>query len=320
VIADGPAVCGDIVIGNIGIPETIVDKSNLNFRYISEIEASHTLPSRILDSHKGSYGKTAVFAGSRFITGAPKYVINALDSMGTGLIYYIVDQDNEEIGKLFYEAIKIDAENLSKLSTIDFDCWIFGPGLGTSIEKQEKMYNLLKIAKSQSCPVLLDADALNILSIKSLEELDEFFSGFNIPPLLTPHPGEFSRLTKIQKDQIYGNEIDLTIEFSHRWNCVILLKGVTSVIASPDGEVVMNMTGNDSLAKGGSGDVLSGITGNLLAQIKDPFIAAYLGSFILGQLAESYSLNRPSRTCSPELLLKELPVVIEKLEKLREEL
>ncbi len=320
VIADGPAVCGDIVIGNIGIPEIVVNNSNLQYRYISEIEASHTLPSRFMDSHKGLYGKTAVYAGSRLMTGAPGYVIKALDSMGTGLIYYLVDSETEEIGKHFYEAVKIDTENISELSKIDFDCWILGPGLGTSSETQEKLYQLLEIAKSKSCPVLLDADALNILSKKSLEELDDFFKGFNIPPLLTPHLGEFSRLTKTKIDQIHGNEIKLALEFSSRWNCVVLLKGVTSVIASPGGEVILNMTGNDGLAKGGSGDVLSGISGNLLAQIKDPFIAAYLGSFILGRLAECYSKTRPSRTCSPELLIQKIPEVVGDLENLRENL
>lgn len=316
-ICDGPSVCGRIFIGDLGIPESVLNHEELNYRSIDDLEASHMLPARFADSHKGSYGKVAVLAGSRLMTGAARYVVKGLDCMGTGLIHFVSDQDTEELGRLLFETVKILPDCFSVEKPLGFDCMVIGPGLGTAIRKKELMHQAIKCSKNQNIPLLLDADAINILSEMDLEELDIFFSDFETPPLLTPHPGEFSRLIKVDRCEISGRELDLVKAFSQRWNCVILLKGVTSIITHPSGEVVFNTSGNDALAKGGSGDVLAGIAGNILAQTKDPFISAVLGSYILGRTAELYTEKHPSRTCNPEKLIDMIPEMIEVLEKLR---
>jgi NAD(P)H-hydrate epimerase len=153
-----------------------------------------------------------------------------------------------------------------------FDAIGIGPGLGTHTATAEAMEKLLR---DYNKPIVIDADALNILSTN--RHLIDLLTEHSI---LTPHPGEFKRLVGEFEDDF--ERLKLLREFAARIKCYVVLKGAHSEIATPEGNVYFNSTGNPGMATGGSGDVLTGIVTSLLAQHQSPFHAAVLGTYLHG--------------------------------------
>ena len=159
------------------------------------------------------------------------------------------------------------------------DAIVIGPGLGQSDDVTEFVNTILRSAK---CPVVIDADALNALA-HDLSVLSEV----SVPVVMTPHPGEMARLTGLSAEEIEQSREGIAEEFAKRHNVTLLLKGAATVVASPGTSAVfVNTTGNAALAKGGSGDVLAGIIGSLLAQGLGAYDAACCGAFIHGRAAD----------------------------------
>ena len=140
---------------------------------------------------------------------------------------------------------------------------------------------LKKVLRTGKCPVVIDADGINCLkdNIYELEDKDR-------PLILTPHPGELARLLDLTAEQVQKDRINIARSFAEKTGAVILLKGVNTVIASPEGRIYVNPTGNTALAKAGTGDVLTGLIGGLLAQGISPFDAAVLGAYLHGLSAD----------------------------------
>ena len=252
------------------------------------------LPKRARESSKRDYGRLLILAGSRGYTGAPSFASRAAVRGGAGLvwlgvpesIYAVTAVKNDEAmpfplpcdaqGRLTAEALPEVEARLERMS-----CLAIGPGLGRSAGVTEFVQGALAASR---VPTVVDADALWALSrdMSSLEDAA-------CPLVLTPHEGEFAMLGGL----LDGDRVASARRFASRWGCTLVLKGSGSVVAFPDGECYVNQTGNPGMARGGSGDVLTGLMAALLCQL--PFrdavrAAVYLhglaGDMAAGELGE----------------------------------
>ena len=252
------------------------------------------LPKRARESSKRDYGRLLILAGSRGYTGAPSFASRAAVRGGAGLvwlgvpesIYAVTAVKNDEAmpfplpcdaqGRLTAEALPEVEARLERMS-----CLAIGPGLGRSAGVTELVQGALAASR---VPTVVDADALWALSrdMSSLEDAA-------CPLVLTPHEGEFAMLGGL----LDGDRVASARRFASRWGCTLVLKGSGSVVAFPDGECYVNQTGNPGMARGGSGDVLTGLMAAMLCQL--PFrdavrAAVYLhglaGDMAAGELGE----------------------------------
>lgn len=252
------------------------------------------LPKRARESSKRDYGRLLILAGSRGYTGAPSFASRAAVRGGAGLvwlgvpesIYAVTAVKNDEAmpfplpcdaqGRLTAEALPEVEARLERMS-----CLAIGPGLGRSAGVTEFVQDALAASR---VPTVVDADALWALSrdMSSLEDAA-------CPLVLTPHEGEFAMLGGL----LDGDRVASARRFASRWGCTLVLKGSGSVVAFPDGECYVNQTGNPGMARGGSGDVLTGLMAAMLCQL--PFrdavrTAVYLhglaGDMAAGELGE----------------------------------
>ena len=252
------------------------------------------LPKRARESSKRDYGRLLILAGSRGYTGAPSFASRAAVRGGAGLvwlgvpesIYAVTAVKNDEAmpfplpcdakGRLTSEALPEVEARLERMS-----CLAIGPGLGRSAGVTEFVQGALAASR---VPTVVDADALWALSrdMSSLEDAA-------CPLVLTPHEGEFAMLGGL----LDGDRVASARRFASRWGCTLVLKGSGSVVAFPDGECYVNQTGNPGMARGGSGDVLTGLMAAMLCQL--PFrdavrAAVYLhglaGDMAAGELGE----------------------------------
>ena len=257
----GAGRAGEVRIVDIGIPH---DLEYQMFQALPRLEVMHQpdsqLPLRPRNAHKGDFGKLFILAGSEGYTGAPVLAARAALRTGAGLVYLGVPRDICPI-----VAVKCDeampfplSEDYSTIleKARGCDAALIGPGLGRAPETEELVLSLLA---DLEIPVVLDADGINALA-GHIDVLDRR----QAPTVLTPHEGEFSRLTGCAlpvKDRLAAAR-----DFSRDHGCVLVLKGKGTVTAAPDGSACINATGNPGMAKGGSGDVLAGMIAALLGQ------------------------------------------------------
>ncbi|MBR0104621.1 MAG: NAD(P)H-hydrate dehydratase [Firmicutes bacterium] len=289
---------GKLFTADIGIPDFVIDSLGVKFNALTISEAKEILPKRKARSHKGTYGKLFVIAGSETMAGAAYFTTKAAYETGSGLVYSCIPKDIlPVIQTLIPEAVEIIADNtesfLSRLE--EADCAVIGPGLGKGNYQKELILDSLEKFKDK--PVLIDADGLNNLA-KNLSALKDR----SIPAIITPHPAEMMRLTGISTREILKDTVNTAVNFAKEYNTVVVLKDSATIIASPEGEIYINTTGNSALAKGGSGDVLSGIIGGLLSQGLPPFEAAYLGVFIHGMTGDIARDEKGARSVSASYL------------------
>jgi NAD(P)H-hydrate epimerase len=173
------------------------------------------------------------------------------------------------------------------------DAVVVGPGIGTSEQVSEFVYELVRNCDK---PVVIDADALSILAAKPMV--------LKIPGVLTPHPGEMSRLIGWDVQSINRDRIGAALECASKYRAVVVMKGFRSIIASPDGGVAINPTGSNSMASGGMGDILSGIIGAFLAQGLSGFNAACLGVYIHGMASDVVSETMARGQIASDLLVR----------------
>jgi hydroxyethylthiazole kinase-like uncharacterized protein yjeF len=232
------------------------------------------------------FGRILIVGGNPVMLGAPVFAGTAALRMGAGLVQIAMP------ASILPSALSVTPELIGISTTgpraddeIDeaagrADALIIGPGLSTSPHARRLVLRLIKLAK----PMVIDADALNILSAQ--KTWPKNFRGMAV---LTPHPGEMGRLNKLLKRSTVPTDESGRIELAHyaaaTFGQVVLLKGHRTVIAAAD-RYRINTTGNSALSKAGSGDILSGIIGTLLAQKMPPFDAAALGAHLHGKAGE----------------------------------
>ena len=218
------------------------------------------LPRRPRQAHKGDFGRLLILAGSEGYTGAPVLAARAALRTGAGLVFLGVPRDIYPI-----VAVKCDEAMPFPLpedhrAILDraagCDAVLIGPGLGRRPETEQLVLELLE---ELEVPVVLDADGINALA-GHIDVLD----GRRAPTVLTPHEGEFARLTGCSLP--IGDRLSAARDFAAAHRCTVVLKGHGTVTAAPDGRVWVNSTGGPGMAKGGSGDVLAGMTAALWGQ------------------------------------------------------
>lgn len=282
----GDSPVGKLVVVDIGIPKCAINDNNLNHFLITQKAVAANFPVRAKKSHKGDYGHLLIAAGSRGYAGAASLVAAAATRCGTGLCTLAVPESLiAELRGCPSEAmlLPLPGENgrwhanaADRIMTeIDrFSAIAIGPGLGSGDNIKHSVEALIRKATVQ---LILDADALNAIAGHP-----EILLEAAIPPIITPHPGELSRLTGFQVDEINLLRIDIAREYAEKWNSIILLKGDSTVIGAPDGRIFINLTGNPGMATGGSGDVLTGMLGSFCAQGMDSIEAACSATYLHG--------------------------------------
>ena len=236
------------------------------------------LPVRISDSHKGTYGKVAVFGGSMGMAGSVCLAAAAALRAGAGISFAVVPKEILEICQIKLTEVMVKADTFPKEIFDSVDSLVVGPGYLS----KNGISHIMDIAQQSSKPMVIDAEGLKY--IKNIKE------NKNKNCVITPHPGEFAKLLSVTREEVNENRKYLAKKYAAENGCTVLLKGKNTVIASPNGEIVINPTGGSGLSTAGSGDVLAGIIGGLMAQRMTPFDAAVSGAYIhglAGDLAEA---------------------------------
>jgi NAD(P)H-hydrate epimerase len=286
----GAAHAGMVTVADIGIPQDLLE--DVRVWRPEPPDIATLLPTRSQESNKGSSGRLEVIAGSRDFSGAPVMCSMAAYRAGAGLVEIATPGSvqptvaahvlepvfrplPETDGSVNREALEPADAGLAKAK----GC-VVGPGLGLTDGTIEFMQELLHLIKERHVPCVVDADGLNALS-----KTDDWWqAGGEL--VLTPHPGEMSRLTHVSIEEIQQDRMGIAREHAGKWQCVVVLKGAGTVVAAPDGEAVINPTGGPNLATAGTGDVLSGIIGAMLVQGLTPFHAAVCGVYLHGHAGD----------------------------------
>lgn len=287
-VSPGRELAGTVGVIPIGIPDDVVASFNIKSNLISGDMVAFLLPTPPADAHKGDFGKVFIVAGSPGLTGAATLAGLAAARSGAGLVTVGVPQSLNPILEIkLTEVMTAPLPELKHRSVLslrargeirrffkDRDAAAIGPGLGRHHETGELVRRLIT---DLEIPAVIDADGLYPLSGDDSPLLSE-----HGPLVLTPHPGEFARLTGVTPDDNPINNFDLTAEYARKYQSVIVLKGSPTLVASPEGDVFLNPTGNWGMATGGSGDVLTGVIVALLGQSLSPLEAAIAGIFLHG--------------------------------------
>ena len=268
---------GNISILDIGLSQEWIDREPSPLHFIDKKEIKALLRPRTKHAHKGNFGRALLVAGSKGMAGASVLAARAALRSGVGLLtVHLPACNNTIVQTAVPEAMtSIDNNNScfsDKIDSSKYNAIAVGPGLGQRKESEEALYNIIK---SSSAPLVLDADALNILSRNK-----EWLSLLPKGSVFTPHPGEAERLFGKFADR-YAT-IGAVREMASKYNIVILLKGAYTTVVAPDGNIYFNSTGNPGMATGGSGDVLTGIILALLAQGYEGVDAARIAAYMHG--------------------------------------
>ena len=243
------------------------------------------------NSHKGDFGKVLIFAGSSGFYGAGNIVAKSCVRSGAGLTTVITDKNNFSLNAFVPEAMsfpinfeKIE-ENFEKLENeiLNSDIIAIGPGIGKSQKALKifgKLISIEKNNKGNMIKLVLDADALNLLS-----ENRELFEKIKNRSVLTPHLVEFSRLSGFSPEEINKNKFEIVKDFAQKYEITLLLKGKNTIIT--DGKTLfVNSTGNSRMANGGMGDCLTGIICSLAGQKYGLVESACIGAYLHGKIAD----------------------------------
>lgn len=266
---------------DIGLDARFIEEVRTPFSMLEKSIVSSFLRKRSKFSHKGTYGHALIIAGSAAKTGAAILAAKACLISGAGLLHVHLPESSQlPMQSAFPEAmISRDShpDHFSKAPDLKpYSVVAVGPGMGTADETSKALKLLIQQATS---PLVLDADALNILS-----ENKTWLAFLPKNSILTPHPGEFERMAGSWSDSF--ERLELQRQLSLKFGLIIVLKGAHTCISFPDGQCVFNTTGNPGMATAGSGDVLTGIITGLVAQQYTPAQAALLGVYLHGMAGD----------------------------------
>jgi len=288
-IFPGAAACGELVIADIAIPPELPEVRRVAVQVMTADEAREMLPERPLSGHKGTFGTALIAAGSHRYWGAPVLAARAAYRVGAGLVALAVPEAIRatiagQIPEATYPVVPdrdvFGRDSVAVLRGTKSDALLFGPGMDAATE-----FVLAVLEEKEALPPLVvDADGLNVLA-----QIDDWAALLPPQTILTPHPGEMSRLMGVPLSDLQEmDRVTLAQEKAQAWGHVVLLKGAYTAVAAPDGRVTIIPFANPVLAVGGSGDVLSGVIVGLMAQGLEPYTAACLGAYLHGAAAATY--------------------------------
>lgn len=329
----GAGAAGGLSVAGIGVPEDLPEIQQAPLGLVTVRDIQNMLPARHLDSHKGSYGKVMIVAGSVNYTGAPGLAAEGAYRSGAGLVtvgapgpvisalsarmveptWVLLPHD---MGVLSEKAVSLVLEHLD-----GYESLLLGPGWGQEETTQNFLSQLLQEGNIRSSvksqkrrtigfqaqspqdedtdsseeqpvtlpPLVIDADGLNLLA-----QIESWWTLLDHGAVLTPHPGEMSRLTGLSIEAIQQDRWEIPMQKAQEWGVVVVLKGAHTIVANPDGTAVVLPFKTPALATAGTGDILSGLIAGLLAQGLTPSAAAIVGGYIhglAGVLAERHYGN-----------------------------
>lgn len=287
VLYPGRSYSGKTVTADIGIGEEGIEKDDLRIYSPDDGDVIRMLPERYPDGHKGTFGRVLVVAGSEGMCGAAYFSAFGAYRSGAGLVEVLTPRMNMPIIQTkIPEAIVTpwdrDPERLLRERLRCADACVIGPGLGRSSDAVRLVEEVLGCR----VPLLIDADGLNIIA--ESDDLRKSLAARAYPTVITPHMGEMSRLCGCSVGDVCRDPIKIALDFADRYGVVCVQKSAVTVVAH-EGTVYLNPTGCSGLAKGGSGDVLSGVIGAFMASGKDAFSSAVCGVYLHGRAGETAS-------------------------------
>ena len=290
----GSARCGDLQVADICLPSDLMDDPALKTNLLTADVARACLPERAPDMHKGDAGRVLIVAGSRKYTGAAVLATRGALRAGAGLTFLAATREVADVVAAHWpECIRIvvaetEAGGLAEeaaesilAAARECEAVAIGPGLGREASTRKLV---ARIVADVEGPLVIDADALNALASQP-----EVLIARQGPTILTPHPGEMATLMGIDAAVVQADRMAVAREAAARFGAVVVLKGAGTIVARPDGVAWVNMTGNDGLAKGGTGDVLTGIIAAFVAGGAGVDEAALAGVYYHGLAAEKAS-------------------------------
>jgi NAD(P)H-hydrate epimerase len=296
-VLPGARFAGNVEIVDIGVPAELA--SSVQTGLITRRWAQEHLPERPEDAHKGTFGSALIVAGSPRYTGAAYLACMGAMRAGAGVVTLacagaihpilaakLTETTFEPLDGTGGELSAQDVHSvLRALSDRGYECLLVGPGLSQSGYVQAFVHALLprlsgherEGAEHSLRAAVIDADGLN-----NLARIDGWPSLISVPAVLTPHPGEMSRLAGLSVAEVQADRLGTARTYAAEWDAHVLLKGAPSIVAAPDGRAAVSPFTNPALATGGSGDVLSGTIAGFIAQGVAPFDAACLGLYVGG--------------------------------------
>ena len=317
----GAELAGKLEVVDIGFPEPVIDAQDIKVNWTTAAHAAQWMPPRPPSSHKGSYGRVLVVAGSTGMTGAAALASEAALRAGAGLVTLATPKHlNPILEGLLPEVMTLplpetDAGSLAVSATsiiLEFaektkSTLAIGPGLSQHPETVSLVHQLIRENRKQGLDLrmVIDADGLNALA-----HVRETVSLLNSETVLTPHPGEMARLTKTPIPTLETDRIATAQQFASEHGVTLVFKGAPTVTSDPNGNLWVNSTGNPGMATGGMGDVLTGVIAGLMAQGIPSESAAALGVYLHGLAGDiaAEAIGMPGLTASD--VLKAVPKAI----------
>lgn len=314
----GREFVGKLSIEDIGFPKELTESEKLKVSLITKDFVLSLIPPRPFYSHKGTYGHVLVIAGSIGKTGAALMCAKSTLRTGSGLLTMAVPSSLKEVfqSRVLEEMIlplPCNTQTLSKDAIKKIDEFInekadvvaFGPGVGVNEDTEEILKFLLNHCH---VPIVIDADGITLLS-----NIKDLLKNAKAKTVITPHPGELSRLIGVPVREIEKNRIDIAQNVAKELNTIVVLKGVPTIISEPEGTTFINNTGNPGMATGGTGDVLTGIIASLIGQNLSPFYSSVLGVYIHGLSGDLAAKYRGNHGLIAGDLIDNLPQAIKEL-------
>ena len=273
------------------------------------LESLIRLTQRHPESHKGDYGTGLIVSGSHNVRGCAALSTYAAIRSGIGKVILasypeVVSACSVLVPEAVFEVVNSLKEVPDKLDFSKVTSLGIGPGIGLDWQTKEGLEYILSVSESHKIPVVIDADALRLL--KGQEFL---FSG----KVITPHVGEFSYLFDLPISEIKANRKELALKYAKEYSTWVILKGKNTVVATPEGEVFVNPTGNPGMATAGSGDVLLGIVTAFLSLIEDRFLALASAVYLHGLAGDIAAKEKTVVSLVAKDIIEAIPIALRSL-------
>jgi NAD(P)H-hydrate epimerase len=309
---------GRLLVVEIGMPAPLVRPRSRPLALLEDADVAEALPPRDPAAHKGSFGHALIIAGSAGKTGAAALAAEAAQRAGAGLVTLAVPRSLNPILEVKLTEVMTEpvaetaAQSIGREATEGLlalaqgkSVVAIGPGLGSHPDTRALVRDLVASLRT---PIVLDADGINAFAGAA-----DLLSRAAGPLILTPHPGELSRLLGHDRDDLLRRRLALVPETAKRLRATLVLKMARTLVASPQGEVRIIPTGNPGMATGGTGDVLTGLIAGLLAQGADPVLAASAGAYLHGLAGDLAAARLGQEAMLAGDLLGQVPEAIRRI-------
>lgn len=309
--------CGKIIVENVGVPESVLAKSRYIMHTTEEYIKLNPIRKQQKSAHKGSNGTLLALCGSYGMAGAAVLAGSAAMRTGAGLVKMAIPKSIYElVASKLTEAVFMPLQqtddgivSIEEFNRILYEvlekttALLIGCGLGNDDDLCDLVSLLVENSEK---PVVLDADGINSICMNI-----DVLKRAKAPVILTPHPAEMARLIGSNTKFVQANRYSVAGNFAKEYNVILVLKGANTLIATPKGNVYVNMTGNNGMAKGGSGDVLAGMISSFLAQGMSAEKAAVYGVYYHGFAGDLCSEKYSSRAMLPTDMVSELKYIFD---------